>query len=53
MYRLEVVSSVANFITAYEESQKSQDSSFLICSVFFVSKDIFWTFIGLKISLKS
>ena len=32
MYTLEGVSSVANFITAYE------DSHFRICSVFFVSK---------------
>ena len=31
MYTLEGVSSVANFITAY-------DSHFLICSMFFVSK---------------
>ena len=38
MYTLEGVSSVANFITAYEESQKNRDSHFLICSVFFVSK---------------
>ena len=37
MYTLEGVSSVANFITAYEESQ-NRDSHFLICSVFFVSK---------------
>ena len=37
MYMLEGVSSVANFITAYEVS-KSQDSHFLIRSVFFVSK---------------
>ena len=38
MYTLEGVSSVANFITAYEESQWNRDSHFLICSVFFVSK---------------
>ena len=42
MYTLEGVSSAANFITAYEESQtkqqKNRDSHFLICSVFFVSK---------------
>ena len=38
MFTLEGVSSVANFITAYEESQLSQDSCFLIRSVFFVSK---------------
>ena len=38
MYTLEDVSSVANFITAYEESQKNRDSDFLICGVFFVSK---------------
>ena len=38
MYTLESVNSVANFITAYEESQLNGDSHFLICSVFFVSK---------------
>ena len=38
MYTLEGVSSVANFITAYEESQYNRDSHFLIRSVFFVSK---------------
>ena len=39
MYTLEEdVSSVANFITAYEESQLNRDSHFLIRSVFFVSK---------------
>ena len=38
MYTLEGVSSVANFITAYKESQSNRDSHFLICSVFFVSK---------------
>ena len=38
MYTLEGVSSVANFITAYEESHLNRDSHFLICSVFFVSK---------------
>ena len=38
MYTLEGVSNVANFITAYEESQENRDSHFLICSVFFVSK---------------
>ena len=38
MYTLEGVSSVANFITAKEESQYNRDSNFLICSVFFVSK---------------
>ena len=37
MYTLEGVSSVANFITAYEESQQNLDSHFLICGVFFVS----------------
>ena len=37
---LEGVSSVTNFITAYEdeESQENRDSHFLIRSVFFVSK---------------
>ena len=34
----EGVSCVANFITAYEESQSNRDSHFLFCSVFFVSK---------------
>ena len=38
MYTLEGVSSNANFITAYEESQLNQDSHFLIRNVFFVSK---------------
>ena len=38
MYTLEGVNSVANFITAYEESHKNRDSHFLIHSVFFVSK---------------
>ena len=38
MYTLEGVSSVANFNTAYEESQLDRDSHFLIRSVFFVSK---------------
>ena len=38
MYTLEGVNSVANFITAYEESQENRDSHFLIRSVFFVSK---------------
>ena len=38
MYTIEGVSSVANFITAYEESQQKRDSSVLIHSVFFVSK---------------
>ena len=38
MYTLEDVSSVANFITANEESQQSRDSHFLIGSVVFVSK---------------
>ena len=38
MYTLEGVSSVANFITAYEESQSNRDSHFPIRSVFFVSK---------------
>ena len=43
MYTLEGVSSVANFITAYEDFQLNRDShflictTFLICSVFFVS----------------
>ena len=38
MNTLEGVISVANFITAYEESQLNRDSHFLICGVFFVSK---------------
>ena len=43
MYTLDGVSSVANFITPYEESKSNQDSLFLIYSVFFVSKgNLFW-----------
>ena len=39
MYALEGVSSVANFIPAYEESQSNRDSHFPIrSSVFSVSK---------------
>ena len=38
MHTLEGVSSVANFITAYEDFQWSQDSHFLFRSVYFVSK---------------
>ena len=46
MYTPEGVSSVANIITAYEESQYNRDSHFLICNVFFVSKgNLFLTFI--------
>ena len=45
MYMLEGVSSVANFITAYVESQLNRDSHFLIRSVFFVSKGNLLTFI--------
>ena len=37
MYMLEGVSSVANFITAYEESKKPR-LPFFICNVLFVSK---------------
>ena len=45
MYTLEGVSSVAIFITAYEESQYNRDSHFLICSVFFVSKgNVFYVY---------
>ena len=47
MYTLEGVSSIANFIIGYEESQQNRDSHFLICSVFFVSKgnlfDVYFT----------
>ena len=47
MYTLEGVSSIANFISAYEESQWNRDSHFLIRSVFFVSKgnlfDVYFT----------
>ena len=39
MYTLEDVSSVAHFITAYEESQSNRDSHFQTCNVFFVCKD--------------
>ena len=35
MYTLEGVSRVANFITAYEESQQNRDTRFLISSVVF------------------
>ena len=45
MYTLEGVSSVANFITAYLESQSNRDSRFLICSVCLVSKINVLTFI--------
>ena len=38
MYTLEGVSSVANFMTAYEETRKSRDSPFLNRRVFVVSK---------------
>ena len=38
MYTLEGISSVANFITAYEETQYNRDSHFLIRGAFFVSK---------------
>ena len=38
MYTLEGVSSIAKFISAYEEFQLNRDSHFLIFSVFFVSK---------------
>ena len=38
MYTLEGVSSVASFITAYEEPGYNRDSHLLIFSVFFVSK---------------
>ena len=47
MCALEGVGSVANFITAYGESQQNRDSHFLICSVFFVSRgnlsDVYFT----------
>ena len=38
MHTLEGVSSVVNFISAYKKSQSNQESRFLICSVFFLSK---------------
>ena len=38
MYTLEGVNSVANFITAYEETQLNRDSHFLIRNVFFVTE---------------
>ena len=38
MYALEGVSTVADVITAYEESQLNRYSHFLICNVSFVSK---------------
>ena len=46
MYTLEGVSSVTNFITAYEESQYNRDSDLflsVVCSLF--PKAIFLTFI--------
>ena len=48
MYTLEGVNSVANFITAYEESQYNRDFYFLICSMFFVSKGNLLTFIQIS-----
>ena len=54
MYTLEGVSSVANFITAYEESHLNRDSHFLsiVCSLFL--KAILFTFISQNyISLKT
>ena len=49
MYTLEAVSSVANFITAYGESQLNRNSHFLIRGVFFVSKgnlfDVYYIYI--------
>ena len=50
MYTLEGVGSVRCFIAAYGESQWSRDgesqwsrdSRFLICNVYFVSKDNLW-----------
>ena len=50
MYTLEGVRSVANFISAYEDSQYNRDSHFLIRSVFCVPKAIFLTFILLHCS---
>ena len=53
MYTLDGVSSVANFIPAYEESQSNQDSHFLICNVFYVSKgnlfDVYFTSLQLML----
>ena len=46
MYTLKGVNSVANFITAYEESHLDRDSHFLISSMFFVSKGNFLTLIS-------
>ena len=52
MYTLEGVSSVAIFITAYEETQWSRDSHFLICNVFVVSKgNIFDVFFPLMLTI--
>ena len=45
MYTLEGVSSVAIFISVYEESYKNRDSHGLILSVLFASKSIFLVFI--------
>ena len=47
MYTLEGVSSVANYITAYEGSQENRDSHFVICNVFLFPKAIFLTFVVL------
>ena len=45
MYTPEGVSSVANIIAAYEESQYNRDSHFLICNVFVSKGNLFLTFI--------
>ena len=44
MHTLKGVSSVANFIPAYEEPQLNRDSHFLICGVFLFPEAIFLTF---------
>ena len=50
MYTLEGISSVANFITAYEESQLNQGSHFLSVMYSLFPKAIFFTFILLYCS---
>ena len=42
MYTLEGVSSVANFISAYEGSQSNRDSHFIICSCSLFPNAIFF-----------
>ena len=51
MYTLEGVSSVANFITACDESQYNRDSHFLICNVFFIYKgNLFYVYLAFSLT---